>query len=129
ASGLDLDALLAEEDVPKRAGVPLALDRDAVRPHQPIDQGLFTGGARELEVEIEPIGTLPEPEVLGHHDGRIAGGRPKGHFLAFARPTRERIGPGDRMDDPTLGIADDLPDLAVEGTQGDLFDAVLGTPD
>ena len=107
---------LAEEDVAEGAGVPLALDRDAVRAEQVVDGRPLLVGALELELDLEPVGVGKEPVGLGHDDAtlgrgpkddRLAGGR-AGWFAALA---------GHGANDLAI-FADDFPELVVKRFHG-----------
>ena len=80
---------LAEDHVAEGAGVPLPLDRDAVRPEQVVDDRPFLVGALELEVDLEAVGVREQAEGLGD-DHAVLGRGPEDHRLAGDR----RLGDG-----------------------------------
>src|SRR5262249_26382150 len=64
---LDVEAApikLAEEDVAEGAGVPLSLDRNAVRAEQVVAQRTLVVGTLELQIQLEAVGPLLEPISL-----------------------------------------------------------------
>ena len=107
---------LPEENVAEGAGVPDALDRNAVRPEQVINRRPLLVGAFQLDLDFEPVGFGKEPEGLGDHhaafglgaeDDRLPGKRGIG-LEVLAR---------DRSDDLAI-FADDFPQLGIEKVRG-----------
>ena len=85
---------LAEDHVAEGAGVPFALDGDAVGPEQVVDDRPLLVGALELEIDLEPVGVGEQAERLGH-DHAVLGRGPEDHRLAGDRRLGHRIDAGD----------------------------------
>src|SRR5262249_21660448 len=113
---------LADEHVAERACVPLALDRDAVRPAQLVRQ---SGGHRALEAQgqLETIALLVEAVRLGHADGWIADRGRESHLLALCRFLLAEGDGLDRPDGAALVVAGHLPE---DGVERDLQAGFLG---
>ena len=118
--GDDLDLLpvqLAEEHVAEGAGVPDALDRDAVRPEQVIDERPLLVGALELELDLEPVGVLEEPEGLGDDHAALGRGRKTDRLAGDGALVSGSMPVTERTILPVL-VADDFPEHRIQHVLG-----------
>ena len=123
--GIHLDAALVlagpaigpEEDLAEGAGVPFALDRDAVRAQQVVGEGPILVGALEPELELEAVHGLPEPERLGD-DHAVARRGPEDDLLALERLARARVDGGEGVHDLSRLVSHDFPENGVEQVLG-----------